>query len=263
MTEQIPDIKDIAAQQLIVDHSVQRSLDSGRVHRMAVDYQANAIGAIVVNHRTDGTFHVVDGQHRVAATLAAGYGDKELTCLVYHGLSKAEEAGMFRRLNNSRAVQALDKFRVRVVEGEQVAVLLNNILARNGWTVAQSKDDGAFAAVSAFENLYRTTVDQPAQVCDLLLQVITSAWSHNADGVRAEIVSGVGAVLARHHNEIDLAKVTHELAEFSGGARGLIGKARSLRDIRGGRIGDAMAEIVIGLVNKNRRVNRLPAWRED
>lgn len=263
MTEQIPDIKDIAAGQLIVDHAVQRSLDSARVHRMAVDYQVNAVGVVVVNHRSDGTFHVVDGQHRVAATLAAGYGDRDLTCLVYHGLSKAEEAGMFRRLNTSRAVQALDKFRVRVVEGEQIAVLLNSILNRNGWTVAQAKDDGTFAAVSAFENLYRAITDQASQVCDLLLQVVTSAWGHNADGVRAEIVTGIGAVLARHHNEIDLAKLTHELGQFSGGARGLIGKARSLRDIRGGRIGDAMAEIVVSMVNKGRRVNRLPAWRED
>ncbi len=263
MSDHAPQVEELAVARLTVDHTVQRALDKLRVDKLAADYKPDAIGVIVVSARDDGTVHVIDGQHRVAATIAAGFGERNLPCMVYKGLNRAEEAAMFRRLNNTRGVQALDKFRVRVIEEDPVAVVLNDLLSRRGWTVGWSKADGWFAAVTALENLYRASKNTEGEhdaVCDTTLRVVTEAWGHNADGVRSEVIAGVGAVVLRHGDGVDLAKLVSELSQFRGGPRTLIGQAKSLRDIRGGRLGDSFAEIVINLVNKSRRSRRLPDW---
>lgn len=264
MTDTAPRVEIVPVAKLTVDSGVQRAVDKVRVDKIAKDYRVDALGAIVVSRRTDGTCHVIDGQHRVAATIAAGYGDRALSCLVYEGLTRADEAAMFRHLNNTRQVMPVDKFRVRVVEGDHAAVTLNRVLNRHGWTVEQSKHAGKFAAVAAFEGVYNGKLAGPGdteQVCDTLISVITEAWGHDADGARSEIIAGIGAVLLRYNTRVDLVKLVAELGQMQSGPRGLIGKAKGLREYRGGRLSDALAEIVVELCNKQRRTNRLPEWR--
>lgn len=264
MTHSAPQVENLPVAKLTVDPAVQRGVDKLRVDKMAKDYRTDALGTVIVSRREDGTCHVVDGQHRVQATIAAGYGDQEIACLVYEGLTRPEEAAMFRRLNNTRTVMPVDKFRVRVVEGDAAAVTLNGILNHHGWKVEQSKNDGMFAAVAALEAVYRGKLNGPGDattICDTLIRVITEAWGHDSAGVRSEIVAGIGAVLLRYNTRVDLAKLVSELGQAKAGPRGLIGKAKGLRDYRGGKLSDAFAEVIVEMVNKSRRTNRLPEWR--
>lgn len=264
MTISAPQVESISVEKLTVDPSVQRSVDKLRVGRIAKDYQPAALGTITVSRREDGVCHVIDGQHRVMATIEAGHGDQEVTCLVYTGLTRAEEAAMFRRLNNTRTVLPVDKFRVRVVEGDPVAVTLNKILNQHGWTVMTSKAPGTFAAVTALEGVYGGKLNGEGDVeliCDELISIITESWGHDADGVRGEIVGGLGALLLRYNTRVDLSKLVAELGKYPSGPRGLVGKAKGLRDYRGGKLPDAVAEIAVELLNKGRRTNKLPDWR--
>lgn len=267
MTISTPQHEDLPVAKLTVDPDVQRAVDKTRVDKIAKDYQRSALGVIVVSRREDGTHHVIDGQHRVHATIAAGYGEETVPCLVYSGLTKAEEAAMFRRLNNTRAVLPVYKFRVRVVEGEPDAVALNTILERHGWTVEQSKDAGRFAAVAALESVYRGKRNGPGDngtICDTLIKVITEAWGHDSAGVRAEVIGGLGALLLRYNTKVDLVKLVSSLSTCPGGPRGLVGKAKGLRDFRGGKLSDALAEVVVEMLNKYRKANtRLPDWRSE
>jgi hypothetical protein len=265
VTLDAPQIETLSVAKLTVDQEVQRAVDKARVDRLAKDYREAALGVIVVSRRDDGTYHVIDGQHRVSATIAAGFGDHALTCLVYEGLARADEAAMFRHLNNTRGVLAVDKFRVRVIEGDPAAVVLNDILSRHGWRVQMNKDAGAFAAVSAFESIYKGKLNGPGNtrdICDTLIRVITEAWGHDASGVRNEIVGGLGAVLLRFNTRVDLTKLVAELGQHPGGPRGLVGRAKGLHAFRGGKLADSFAEVVVEMLNKGRRVStRLPEWR--
>src|SRR5436853_1045819 len=85
--------------QLMVDHSVQRPLDGVRVASIAGDFEPESIGVIHVSRRSNGTYHVMDGQHRVAAMRVLGMDETPVPTHLYEGLSKAAEARMFRRLN--------------------------------------------------------------------------------------------------------------------------------------------------------------------
>lgn len=252
----------IAPALLTVDHSVQRPLDAIRVAEIAADFRPEAFSVIHVSLRDDGTRHVIDGQTRVAVTRVLGREEIPISAVEWRGLSRAEEAKMFRLLNNTKQVQILDKFRLRIVEGDVIACKLNALLLSHGWTIRKAQAQGSFYAVSALEQVYNKPPGEDEETCDALIRIATKAWGHESDGMRAEIVSGLGALL-RKHPHLDAYKLVKELAKLPGGPLGLIGKAKQLRDIRGGggRIADSMAEILITLHNKRRgETNRLPEW---
>lgn len=245
--------------QLMVDQNVQRPLDGVRVAAITADFEREGLGVIHVSKRADGTFHIVDGQHRIAALRALGRVDVPIPCVMYEGLSRAEEAAMFRRLNNTRQIQVLDRFRVRIVEGDPIACEISDILKSHGWVVAKSGARGSFFAVSALEKVYRAKDGGDAATCDMLIKVATEAWGHDSNALRAEIVSGLG-VLLRRHPHMEVVKLVTEMARHEGGPLGLIGQARQLHSIRSGRISDAMAEILVNRYNNRRKINRLPEW---
>lgn len=264
MTERQYAIGQLSVTKLTVDRSVQRALDKNRVAKIVKDFDPAALGALIVSHRADGSYHIIDGQHRMYACIAVGRDDAELDCKIFEGLSRKEEAALFRRYNNTRQVALIDRFLVRVEEGEESAVVLNDILNRHGWRAEGSKAPGAFAAIAALEGIYfgkRNGPGTTAEVCETVIQVLTEAWGHDANGARGEIVGGLGTLLLRHGAKVDLPKLAAGLGATEGGPRRFIGDVKSLRDFRHGRIHDAAAEIMVNMVNKQRRTNRLPDWR--
>lgn len=259
---QLPTHEKVTPQKINVDGDVQRPLDMARVERIVAAFNQAALGVVVLSHRADGTYHCIDGQHRVAAQMVID-DSVAMDALVWTGLTTAQEAAMFRLLNNARPVGVLDRFRVRVAEGDPKATSITNALASHGWMVQASKLDGAFAAVAAVEQVWDRAGDTASELVSTMIEMLTKAWGHNAHGVRGEIIAGLGAVLIRYRGEVDMAKLTHELSQYPGGALALIGRAKALKELRGGKVSDAMAEHMVSLVNKGRRLNRLAAWRED
>lgn len=244
---------------LTVDATVQRPLDSVRVAVIAGDFEPEGFGVIHVSKRLDGTHHIIDGAHRIAALRVLAKDDEPVNAVLWENLTRAGEAAMFRRLNNTRQVQPLDRFRVRIVEGDPVACKLATMLATHGWQIAKNSARGSFFAVSALEKVFRAQDGGDLDTCDSLVRIATEAWGHDSNALRAEVVSGLG-VLLRRHPRLDMPKLVSELAKHEGGPLSLIGKARQLRDIRGGRIQDAMAEILVNSYNKRRHSHRLPEW---
>lgn len=252
-----------------VDREVQRQLDGNRANEIASNFNPTGFGIITVSVRKDGSTYIVDGQHRIAALRLMGVGDDHLVqCEVFTGLAKSDEAALFRVRNAFKQIRVYDRFRVRVIEGDPVAVVLNNALERYGWHMpasGPSKTKGAFNAVAAIEWVYRGAGIRKSTVhpteTDNTLGVITGAWGHNSDGVRAEIVRGIGLFLVQYGNQVDLAKIITELNILEGGPGALISKARSLNSFKGGGVASSVAEILVTMHNKGRRINVLPEWQ--
>lgn len=85
---------------LIVDHSYQPTLSITRARKLAANFDPNLVQAITTNTRVSGARAVIDGQHRVQAAAIAGY--SMLPAWAYEGLTIAEEAALFERLNTQR-----------------------------------------------------------------------------------------------------------------------------------------------------------------
>lgn len=248
---------------LHVDQTVQRHLRSARVNELVRDWNPDGIGVITVSSRPDGGHFILDGQHRWAAAKQVGH--IRLKCEVFTGLSESDEAALFLVRNNTKIVSTFDKFRVRLIEGDPVALGIEKILADNGWKVRINRvsGSGSFSAVAALEWVYNGAdrmADPTPKVARQTVEVITAAWGLDPDAVRADLVKGIGLFLLRYGEAIDLSKVVTELTRYGGGPLKVSGDARLLRSMRSMPAADAVATLLTGLYNKKRTVNRLPEW---
>lgn len=252
----------LRAEYLTTDPKVQRPLDERRAQRMALDFIPGAIGSIVVSRRADGTNVIIDGAHRTRASVIANH-SKPLPCVVHNGLSKAEEAALFLRLNDTRQPQAISKYLVSVVEGNKEALALEAILASHGWRVDASDQPGNLAAIDALRRVYRNAGGvlpdgQYDEITDRVITIITRAWERDSKSANAAILLGLAQLLGRFGGTVDADKLVKEMAQTR--PLILVGKAKALRDIQNGVIPAAMAKVLSGMHNNHRRINLLPEW---
>lgn len=248
------------AKKLEIDSRVQRELIPARVKRISNDLRAESIGVVTVSKRVNGDrknakYIVLDGQHRIAALLASDMGDTEVACHVHMGLTLAEEASLFRDLNNTRRTTAFDDFTKGVIARDSACLEINGILARHGLRVTDQSQDGGVRAVAALRKVHAYGDD----VLSDTLAVLTAAWGTTIDAVDGALIQGVGLVFKRYGDAIDTESLVRKLAKMPAGPMGLIGDARGLTRLRPGSVSRCVAIIVIDLYNRGRRVGQLAA----
>lgn len=257
-----PELKQLPVSTLQVDPRIQRPLDRRRVVKIATELNRDALGVITVSRRLNGEHIVIDGQHRTEAVRTAGYGGGNIQCRIFTGLTLAEEAEMFRLLNNTAKPQYLDTFRVRVIEGDPTAVASADILDRHGWKVGgNSGHDGYFNAMQAFERVYAADRDTQPNPAEQAIATITAAWGHTGSAADGRVFEGIGQMYLRYGAAVDTNELINRLAKYPGGPGALLGKARGLRELIGCRLASAVAEICVELYNQRRKTRALPPWR--
>jgi hypothetical protein len=124
---------------LNVDHEYQRTkIHNSRVLAIASAWSWAALGVLVVAVRPDGTFWVLDGQHRkLAADKRADV--QHLPCMVFRSESKVKEAFAFLLSTTHRGpVRAIDKFNALVMSQNPVAVAVKELVESSGYRVHPS-----------------------------------------------------------------------------------------------------------------------------
>lgn len=174
---------------LTVDHRVQRPIDESRAADIARELDLTAVGTLVVSARDNGQFILLDGQHRVAGLRMAGHKHYHARCDVRRGLTLAEEAHLFRRLNRTRRpTQVIDHHR-GVVEGDPEAVGINEILTRFGWELGQGRRrKGVVLAVDALRQIWR--MPGGPDLLNATIWTLTKAFGDSPDAVRREMLLG-------------------------------------------------------------------------
>jgi len=252
------DIEYLPVARLIVDPTVQRATDPLRVGRMAADFDEDALGVLTVSHRKNGTYHIIDGAHRTGAAKLAKGEDYEVPCTVWRGLSIEAEARMFRLLNNTRKVDALPLFRVRMTEGEETAVTINMIVEEAGWKISTTTGAlNGLNAVAVLERLYRLDPDALGRA----LATLARAWGTDGPAGDGRLIEGIGLLFHRYGTAVEPDELARKLAPVGGGPGAFLGRARQMRDLVGYSLPNAVAEIAVETYNKGRRTRVLPPWR--
>lgn len=240
---------------LYTDPNVQRGLRPGRVADIAADFSPNALGVLTTSYRGPGQIHIVDGQHRHEAAAKVEY-KGPLQTMEYHGLTIPEEAALFRQLNNTQKVSAIDRFLVSVVEQNTDSVRLAKYLADHGWTLGGYAAEGKLSAIGALERIY----GRSPEAADGTLAVLTSAWGHRPSAVQGSLMEGLGLMLARYGRSVDLDDFARRLGSYAGGPDALLGYARGQKAARTGNLCTHVASIVTDIYNERRRSTKLPPW---
>lgn len=234
----------------------QRNFDAGHAAQMVAAFDPALLGTITVARTKRGALWIVDGQHRTAATLQWLDGDKTqcIECNVIDVESDEDAAKLFLGLNNHKSVQSLDKFLVRVVACDPVALGIVATLESVGLRVHRSRGDGVVQAVAACEFLFKK--QRGALLLERVVRVLHDAWGSTPDAYHEQLIRGLGALFAKHGTAVEDEDLVRKIAKRSG-PLSWIGRARALRDAKGGSLAAAMCECIQEEYNKGRRIGRL------
>jgi hypothetical protein len=232
----------------------QRELNPARVDRLAATLDLEQLGTPTVNKR-EGHFYIIDGQHRVRALEAIGYGDQQIQCWCYEDMTAAEEAEMFLRLNDVLAVNVFPKFKVAVEAGRPEETEINRVVKQLGLRVSQDKGEGAVGAVGTLKRVYKRS-DSNTLARSLLL--IKDAYG--TAGFTSAVIDGIGHLCQRYNGELDVPTAVQKLGNAHGGVNGLLGRAEVIRRQTGNAKGLCVAAAAVDFINSGRGGKKLPAW---
>lgn len=141
---------------LNVDHEYQRPPNPTRAKAMSGKaFDQDLVGRLIVSRRSDGSYWVVDGQHRLIAMKLTGI--THVPCVVYSGWTRQQEAHNFVKLNQGIKPSAYDLHHSRVCEGEPIAVDIEAIVAEIGGKIGprNNPDTGLIHHISCVDTLRR------------------------------------------------------------------------------------------------------------
>lgn len=247
-----------------VDPRAQRLLRRVWVKRHVSQFDANQIGTIVISRRRDGSLWIIDGQHRVELLRSVGWGDQSVYCEIFDGLTVQEEAALFLKRNDKISVRTFDKFQVSLTEQDETACAIAKIVTGVGLSIAEGSRDGSVSAVSALLHLYGGagvgSEQDGAAALKKTLQTINAAWGNPAANFQGQVIEGIGLVHLRYGSKVDQGALVSTLSKIGGGAVGLLGQAKGLRETHGGSLPYAVGAAIALRYNRGRRAGKLDSW---
>lgn len=213
---------------LTTDGRFNRPVDERWVNRLVADFDAWAIGALLLSRRPDGSLVILDGQHRAEALRRMGVPQnaKVVPALVYDGLSQGQEAHLFVGHNTTRIVRPWDKYKALRVAGDPETVAIDKLVRSHGLSVSDGSKDGCIGAVTALRNLYKLG-EPEGQVLELTLKALQTAWGDISDAYEARILKGVGRYFHEHPDTNPIA-LGEGLVKGPGAPINLIGLAKAI-----------------------------------
>lgn len=137
----------IDKRKLFVDPTYQRDGSNTKANSIASEWNWVACSCICVNDRQDGTFAVIDGQHRVLAAMKRDDIDK-LPCLVFSLGSIAEEAKGFLDTNSgNRVPRMMEKFKAMRAMDDMAATELESLVSAHGLVISHESKPGTVCCI--------------------------------------------------------------------------------------------------------------------
>jgi len=181
----------------------QRILDQRKVERMVRDFEPDALGYPLVCARADGSWWIIDGQHRIEAVRRLFGIGEELWCDVIAEREPKEEAAVFRKIHTERSgLTALQSWHTDRMVGVRDVLDAERVLQAYGRKIGTGEREVRCAgAIRDIVRPLRTGVDDLHWVMDVLLR----AWGNHPEALRwafrAVVVKGLHTFHARYRAE--------------------------------------------------------------
>lgn len=248
----------VRADSLAIHPYAQRDLVPAKLKKLVADMDLDAIGVLhAVEYPIDRQtkIWVIDGQHRLRALIEHGFGEWMVEVKIHlDAVDNARASALFLKLNDRSPVSPFDKWENEIKGKVGDAINANAIVLKHGLAVSRQAGDGKLTCVAALKKLYRT--DQ-GDALDRAIRAVIAAWGTKASALEGRLIEGVGTVYARYNGQIDEPAMVKKLAKYPGGASGLIGDARGMREYRRMTLSRCVAERVVETYNLGRRGGKL------
>lgn len=233
---------------IFADPTYQRACDESRARKLAKEWDRRLVGIVEVSDRGEDVaprYAIVDGQHRWAA---AGRLDDPpaLVANVHTGLSVAEEAELFDKLNRQRKqTNTWDHWKARRAAGEAAVLDIEATVAAHDLIVDMSPQDGRIACVSTLEKVVKLG---GLRLLQQTLHLIVEMWGGRREALDSQIIHGLALVLWYLEEPLDHNRLAEVMLETT--PRQLKANANQLREITTGNGSVRTAIALIASYNK-------------
>lgn len=237
-----------------VNPKAQREFNPAQAEKYAADFDFEGMGFPVLNLR-EGVWFIVDGQHRIAALKLIGYGDQQVQCECFEGLTEAQEADLFLIRDDRRKVSSFERFGIAVTAQWETQVDVNRIVQGLGLAVSQQ---GTPRTIGSATTLVRVYERGGPKTLSRTLKIIRDGIGD--DGFDQFIIGGVGLLTQRYNGQLDDAQVISKLAVLKKPVSTIHQKAETIRSRTGTTKTQAVAAAVVDIVNAGKGGKKLPSW---
>lgn len=181
--------------------------------QLATRFDVEIMPRLAVLLDENGVYWIVDGQHRFLAMQSLGMMDWDVPCYVYEGATDEDAAWIIGVLNDFRDPGVGNKFKWKLLQGDEQTCQIVEIADRSGWGIASVRGGGRIHAISPLYKLHN------ANALTLTLRALHDAFGHGdartqRDAVQASMLNGVGNFMILHGLDIDLYRFTRKLKRY-------------------------------------------------
>lgn len=196
---------------LLVDYSYQRETIDSKVVNIIRNFNAKAIGVVILSIRENGDLYIIDGAHRIEAMKRMNMGEVDVNAVVYFNLSVKDEADLFVLLNDNRTKpKRSDLHRAAAKSGDQNALGIENVLSKHGLAVGNKPGEGIVRAIGT---LHKVTSKIGFDNLDKTLTVLQDAYGSHSTAFQAEFLSAVSMIIVKCNN-VDLKRLAAAIAKL-------------------------------------------------
>lgn len=258
MSKYASTIKDVPLGKMTVLPTAQRDFNQDRVNALLREFDVDLVNRLVVSDR-DGSFHLIDGQHRWRALqdfLGPGWETQKVPCVVHTGLTDKDEADLFLKYNNTLTVRMVDKFLVGVTAGRELETAVARVVRNNGLKISKNRNTGGISAVGV---LRKVLVRSDEMVLGRALRIIRDSFGDS--GLDAAVIDGIAHLCQRYNGSLDEQHAKEKLGATRGGVKGLLNRAEELRLRTGHSKAPCVAAAAVDIINSGRGgPKKLPSW---
>lgn len=210
-------IYDIPCSLIEIDDSYQRQVNDYIVRSILRNYDNNRVDVKLVNFRPDqngGKFWILDGQHTL--TVERELGHETLTCKVFIGLDKKEEARLFSKQNEfRRSISAYNQFKAEVVAQMYPACDIKRMCDNYNIKIEQAKGFVPENTITSIRKLYNIVKRHGLEGLDFTLQtLIELGWNNIPAGMNEKVLCISEAFPYCKGNKKNYAKLMAVLGSF-------------------------------------------------
>jgi len=241
----------------------QRRLVSANLKRMTANFNPSVVGTIhtiekrkAQNGKIVPGQWVIDGQTRQTAGIQSGHGTLVADVQMFVGVIDDPTAcSLFLDLNKRATVHPYDTYELELAAGFLPAVGVRSIMTKeHGLEVSRTSRDGCASCVVSLKVTYGL---DSGESLGWAIDTILNSWGDGCSGLEGPIIQGLGLVHCKHGDALDQSSLVKKLAKMMAGASGLLGQARTSREIRGSTLPRNVARVALDIYNKGRRSGTL------
>lgn len=250
-----PELRWVATDLVKVDHNYQREIKPHVVAKILRKFSWSHFGCVSLAEQDDGTYTVLDGQHRLAAAVAHPR-INEIPASVIRASGVVEEATIFLGVNTNRtAVTTVERYWAGIEAGDAALIRVRDVLTRAGCEVVPvpgpTTKSNLTNAVSAIQRAIDRYGDRAViNACTIL----KNAWLGDKSALAGTVISAL-ARLSRANPALSIERMT-DLLRAKGRAN-LSADAENMRKISGGAAEVALAKALVEIYNKGLSKNQI------